>query len=445
MQQAARSSGRPVADPGLPRVESLASGRQASGVVMLPLYWILLLLFVLAAGSFFFAAAETAFFSLASWRVRQLIDKDPRRGPRVADLLSRSDDLLATLVLGNTVANFLLIAVVLVVTAEGGWERIGWEIVLLVVLVVGCELAPKALAVRSPEWWALRLARVLGWMVPVCRPIRRVSQGLVQTVLRPLVKGSIPLPAGVSDEEYADLVDLAHQHGALGTQEREIILRILALEHRTARDAMRPRASVVMLSDDLEMGALRVAARRSRHHRIPLYDETPDTIVAILNTRQFLLHPEAGLDEALEFPSFVPESMNLLTLFQALQSQQRGMALVLDEFGGMSGLITIEDILEVVVGPIRGEGEAEGFVMEPLGPGRWRTSGAMRLDDFVREHPALGTDPDVDTLGGLVVKLCEVVPAVGETVSHRGLRFTVKAADDRRVRELLVEREGGAA
>jgi magnesium and cobalt transporter len=137
--------------------------------------------------------------------------------------------------------------------------------------------------------------------------------------------------------------------------------------------------------------------------------------------------------------------MNLLKLFQALQSQQRGMALVLDEFGGVSGLITIEDILEVVVGPIRGEGEAEGFVMEQLAPGRWRTSGAMRLDDFVREHPALGTDPDVDTLGGLVVKLCEVVPAVGETVSHRGLRFTVKAADERRVRELLVEREGGAA
>ncbi len=411
----------------------------------LPLYGILLLLWVLAAGSFFFAAAETAFFSLASWRVRQLIDKDPRRGPRVADLLSRSDDLLATLVLGNTVANFLLIAVVLVMTADGGWDRIVWEILLLVVLVVGCEVAPKALAVRSPEWWALRLARILGWMVPVCRPIRRVSQGLVQTVLRPLVKGGIPLPAGVSDEEYADLVDLAHQHGALGTQEREIILRILALEHRTARDAMRPRASVVMLPDDLEVEPLRIAARRTRHHRIPLYDETPDTIVAILNTRQFLLHPEAGLDESLEFPSFVPESMNLLTLFQALQSQQRGMALVLDEFGGLSGLITIEDILEVVVGPIRGEGEAEGFVMEQLAPGRWRTSGAMRLDDFVREHPALGTDPDVDTLGGLVVKLCEVVPVVGETVSHRGLRFTVKAADERRVRELLVEREGGAA
>ncbi|HAB18541.1 MAG TPA: hypothetical protein DCE44_19140, partial [Verrucomicrobiales bacterium] len=102
-----------------------------------------------------------------------------------------------------------------------------------------------------------------------------------------------------------------------------------------------------------------------------------------------------------------------------------------------------EDILEAVVGPIRGEGEPEGFVMEQLGPGRWRASGAMRLDDFAREHRPLGSDDDVDTLGGLVVKLCEVVPEVGESVTYRGLRFTVKAADERRVRELAIQREGG--
>ena len=174
---------------------------------------------------------------------------------------------------------------------------------------------------------------------------------------------------------------------------------------------MRPRAQMFMLPDDLEPEELAAQARRARHHRIPLYDESPDTVVAVLNTRVLLLNLKSGLDEALEFPSFVPASMNLLQLFEALQRQQRGMAIVLDEFGTTTGLITLEDILEAVIGKIRGEGEAEGFVMEKLGPGRWRVNGVMRLDDFRREFPELGEVDDVDTLGGLALKLAEVVPA----------------------------------
>jgi putative hemolysin len=196
---------------------------------------------------------------------------------------------------------------------------------------------------------------------------------------------------------------------------------------------------MIALSDDLPPPQMIEAARKSGHHRLPLYDETPDTIVGVLNARTLLLNPEGDLAEAIEFPSFVPESMNLLKLFEALQRQQRGLAIVLDEFGGTAGLVTVEDILESMIGEIRAEGEAEGFLMEKLGPGRWRVNGAMRLDDFRREHPALGDDADVDTIGGLVTKLAEVVPTPGEIFTHRGLRLTVKAADERRVREVLVE------
>jgi CBS domain containing-hemolysin-like protein len=256
-------------------------------------------------------------------------------------------------------------------------------------------------------------------------------------VIKPLVENA--------SDEVADLVQLAHQQGTLAEGEKEIILQILSLDRRTAADVMKPRAQMFMLPDDLDPAEFAAAARRSRHHRIPLYDESPDTIVAVLNTRIFLLSPASGLDEALEFPSFVPASMNLLQLFEALQRQQRGMAIVLDEFGTTTGLVTLEDILEAVIGKIRGEGEAEGFVMEKLAPGRWRVNGAMRLDDFRREFPELGEVADVDTLGGLALKLAEVVPAVGDSFRFRGLTLTVQVADERRVRELLVESKGGAA
>jgi len=413
--------------------------------VSLPWFWVIPVLLLLVAASFFFAAAETALFSLGQWRARRLAEQRPAAGTIVTDLLARPDDLLASLVLGNTVSNFLLVAIALLSLTGENWERFLAVVVLLAVVLFACEVTPKALAVRSPESWALRLARPLRVFVRVTRPVLGLAHGVVERVLRPVIRHTAPVPHGTSEEEYADLVALAAQQGSLAMNEKEIIHRILALNHRTAGDAMRPRAQMVVLPDDLPVPELIRSARESRHHRIPLYDETPDNIVAVLNTRTLLLAPESGLDEALEFPSFVPESMNLMTLFQALQRQKRGVAIVLDEFGGAAGLVTVEDILETVVGPIRGEGEAEGFVMERLAPGRWRVSGAMRLDDFAREFPALGDDDDVDTLGGLVVKLAEVVPAAGEVFTHRGVRFTVRAADERRVRELLVEAVGGGA
>ena len=131
--------------------------------------------------------------------------------------------------------------------------------------------------------------------------------------------------------------------------------------------------------------------------------------------------------------------MNLLQLLKSLQRQQRGLAIVLDEFGGTAGLVTVEDIMSEVVGQIRSEGEPAGFLMEKLGEGRWRLSGLMRVDDFRREYPDLGEAPGVDTMGGLLVSLLEVVPAAGESATIGGLRLTAQLAGERQVRELLVE------
>jgi putative hemolysin len=131
--------------------------------------------------------------------------------------------------------------------------------------------------------------------------------------------------------------------------------------------------------------------------------------------------------------------MNLLQLLKSLQRQQRGLAIVLDEFGGTAGIVTMEDILEEMIGKIRPDTESNGFIMEKLGPGRWRVSGLLRLDDFRREYPALGEVPEVETMGGLVMSLMDVVPRAGESTTFRGVKLTAALADERRVREVLVE------
>ncbi|MBM3849856.1 MAG: HlyC/CorC family transporter [Verrucomicrobia bacterium] len=402
----------------------------------------------LVAASFFFALAESALFSLGTWRARRLVESGRRGSERVGALLAQPADVIAAIALGNTLANALLVAMTVTASLEldRGIPGLGWAALGLSLLLLGCEVTPKALGVRSPESWALRVAEPLWLFVSLTRPVRRVAQACVDAIVERLVPRSTKAQAGVSDDEYADLIELAHQQGTLGAGEKEILLQVLSLDQRTAGDVMQPRARMVLLPDDLPMDRMVAEARRSGHHWIPLYDETPDNVVGVLNTRTLLLDPSPTPDlfMAMEFPSFIPESMNLLKLFESMQRQHRGVAIVLDEYGGTAGLLTLQDILASVVGPIRREGEARGFVFERIAPGRWRVHGAMRVEDFRREHPALNPPGDVETMAGLVLWLADVVPGTGEVFRCQGLRITVRAADERRIRELLVETEAPA-
>ncbi len=390
-----------------------------------------------AGASFFFALAETALFSLSQWQLAHLLQRHPRRGKMVADLLKRPEDLLATLVLGNTFANAAVLAVALHEVFERQWGLTLTMISLLAVVLMGCEVFPKTLAVRRAERWAVRVAWLLFGLEKVSRPLHGFAQWLNMVLFR---KALIPpaSTAKLTEAEYQELLEMALQQGTLAETEKEIILQIINLDQRIAREVMRPRTAMASLSDEATLEEMIAAAKFHKYRRLPIYDETPDTIVGILNTRALLLDPKIELADAIEFPSFVPDTMNLLQLFRALQKQQRGMAIVLDEFGGTTGIVTMEDILGELVGRQRPPTLAEGFVMTKLAPGRWHVSGTMRLDDFRREFPALPDVPEVDTMGGLLTHLLGVVPDANESTIFAGLKLTAQVTDGRRVTELLV-------
>ena len=402
-----------------------------------PLAALVVLLF--AGASFFFALAETALFSLSKWQVRQLAERAPRTGAIVARMLAEPQDLLATMVLGNTFASAAMLAVALWMAIQGHWPRAGTALGLLALSLMGCEVLPKTLAVRRPEQWSLRVAYPLAFAGTLSLPLCRVAQRTNAAILQALIPRSMHSQATLTDADYQELLEMAYQQGALAASEKEIILQIINLDRRTAKEVMKPRSQMAAISDDLPIEEMIEAARKYKHRRLPIYDETPDTIVGILNTRALLLDPQIDLADAIEFPSFVPETMNLLQLFKSLQRQQRGLAIVLDEFGGTAGIVTMEDILEELIGKLGSETESEGFVMERLAPGRWRVAGTLRLDDFRREYPPLIDLPEVETMGGLLTSLLDVVPGRGETAMYCGLKLTAQAVDERRVRELLVE------
>src|SRR5690349_1039689 len=369
---------------------------------MLTPLWAVAGILIFAGASFFFAVAESALFSLGKWQARQLAERSPVGGV-VARLLNEPQDLLATIVLGNTFANAMIVAIALLVALSGGWPApatFALAVILLSVILAGCEVVPKTLAVRSPEQWSLWVARPMSFLLGATRPFRRIAQRLNSAVLQTVVPKSVKPQSVLSDEEYEELLELAYQQGTLARSEKEIILQIVSLDRRAAGDVMKPRSRMACIADDLSIEEMIAAARQYKHRRLPIYDGTPDTIVGILNTRALLLDPQIDLADAIEFPSFVPETMNLLQLFQSLQKQQRGLAVVLDEFGSTAGIVTMEDILGQIVGKIRAEvRQPEGFVMEKLTPGRWRVNGTMRLDDFRREFPGLSVVAEAETMG----------------------------------------------
>jgi putative hemolysin len=407
--------------------------------VMTPAAVAVVVVLIFAGASFFFALAETALFSLSKWQAQQLAERAGRTGNIILRLLGEPQDLLATMVLGNTFASAAMLATGLWMALNDRWPFVVTIVVLLALILIGCEVLPKTLAVRRPELWALRVARPLLLVKTLSLPLRRIGQGISSSILRTIVPRTVQPQAALTDADYQELLELAYQQGTLAASEKEIILQIIHLDRRAAREVMRPRSQMAAIPDDLSIEEMIEAARKYKHRRLPIYDETPDTIVGILNTRALLLDPQIDLADAIEFPSFVPAAMNQLQLLKSLQRQQRGLAIVLDEFGGTAGIVTMEDILEEMIGKIRGETESEGVVMEKLGPGRWRVSGTLRLDDFRREYPALPEIAEVETMGGLLTSLMDVVPSPGDSASFRGLKLTAQAADERRVKEVLVE------
>jgi CBS domain containing-hemolysin-like protein len=395
---------------------------------------------VFAGVSFFFSLAETSLFSLSKWQLQQLEQRDPKRAGSVARLLSEPQDLLATIALGNTFAGAAMLVTALWMVMNAAWPSAITLAALLVLILFFCEVLPKTLAVRHPEPWSLRIAPMLVLVLLFSRPLCRFAQKINLTILGRLIPIHFKAQPKVTEADYQELLEMAYQQGTLAQSEKETILQIISLDRRTAREVMKPRSQMAVISDDLSIEDMIAAARRYKHRRLPIYDETPDTIVGILNTKALLLDPAIDLADAIEFPSFVPESMNLLQLLKSLQRQPRGMAIVLDEFGGTAGIVTLEDILEEIVGKIRAEIVSDSFVMEKLASGRWRVSGLLRLDDFRREYPAVGDVPDVETMGGLLMSLLEVVPKPGDSINFRGLKLTAQLTDERRVKELLVER-----
>ena len=432
---------------------------------LLPKFIILIVLILVNA---FFAAAEIALISLSEAKLKKQLEEGNRRAGKLLQLVQAPEQMLSTIQICITLAGFFASAYAADTFADRlvywlvevrGFTAIPLEplsalIVLLITVILSYfslvlgELVPKRAAMQKPDLMVRLTAGTVYAMSRLFRPIIWFLSISTNGILRLMRIDPHANTEEVSEDEIRLMVDLGEERGAIETTEKELIENIFEFNNTTAGDVMIHRTDMVMIWVEDSAEEILSTIRDSGLSRFPVYNEDADDIIGVLNTRDYLLNTQLSRPKPfrslLRSAYFVPESVRTDVLFRDMQSKKVHMAIVVDEYGGTSGLVTMEDLLEEIVGNIYDEFDPlEDQDIETAGENLWRVSGSTELDVLAEaldmEFPE---DEEFDTLGGLVFAQLSVIPEDGSTfeVEAHGLRIQITEFTDRRVEQALVSK-----
>jgi putative hemolysin len=389
------------------------------------------------------SAADAALSTLSRYRLNNLVDAGAVSAKMIADLLDDPARLKATTLTVNTFAicGVTALSLALLNGQSPRWQLLlGVLLILLVLLIVG-EALPKLIATTFPDRTALFLARPLYILHVLVRPITAMV-GFVVTPFAHLL-GSKPDVPLVTEEELKLLVHAGAEEGVLEQEEREMIEGILIFGDTVVREVMVPRIDIVALDERSTVSQALDLALAKGHSRIPVYQDTIDQIVGVLYVRDLLPLLKEGRLEApintLLRPAYVvPESMKVDELLRSLKKRKVHLAIVVDEYGGTAGLVTIEDLLEEIVGEIQDEYDVEEPLLQHIDANTWLVAARVSLDDFNQETGLHLETEEGDTLGGLVYEKLARIPVVGDSVEVDDVVITVQSVQGLRPEKLQI-------
>ncbi|HSJ58753.1 MAG TPA: hemolysin family protein [Anaerolineae bacterium] len=417
-----------------------------------------LFLFLLVANGFL-ATARSALVNVRKARLKQLIEEGSapaRAAERLAEDASR---LLATAQLGMMLTSFLAGGVVAAISAPHVTRAIepwlgdaAYPVAFIAVvfaaawimLILG-ELVPEMVGATYSERLALWLARPLALISILVMPVVRLTVWIANGVARLFgsdVRRELPF---VTEEEIKTLVDAGEEEGVIQEEEKEMIYSIFELGDTLAREVMVPRIDVVALDEDTPMLDALGTIMEAGFSRIPVFRETIDNILGVLYTKDLLPYLRDGrtdvpLNKILRTAYFVPETKKASDLLPDLQQRRVHMAVVVDEYGGMAGLVTIEDLLEEIVGEIQDEYDSEEPFVQFISEDEYVVDARVDLDDLNRLMDVSLPTEESDTLGGFIYSELGKVPVVGDQVSYNNLDFRVESVAGRRIKKVRVQR-----
>mgnify|MGYP005834303219 CR=1 FL=1 len=395
----------------------------------------------------FFALSETSLFALKPLDRLRLNQERPRCGRMVEDLLGQSHRLLITLIFGVEFVT-ILASILATSLALSLWGNQGKWLALLIMspslLLLG-EIIPKSLALAYPARLAPLVAPVVRWAIILFAPIRiillQISRGILVTLgFRP----ELQVPA-VQQDDFVRMVEESHRGGMIAALERDFIQNFLSLGEVRVAQIMVPRPDIFSLPLDMPVKQLVKAVKHSRYSRVPIYQDEPGNVLGILHAKE-LLHlcsqescDSAMIQNILRPVHYVPENKKAFDLLTELQSKRLRLALVVDEYGTLVGLISVEDLLEELCGEIPQEFTVEVKPLIELTPGRWRVKASLPLDDLGEALGKPFPPGEYDTVGGFILHQFGELPREGDLVAYDLWEFKVLKMKGTRIMELEIQ------
>ncbi|MFC0270797.1 hemolysin family protein [Metabacillus herbersteinensis] len=404
----------------------------------------ILLFILLLALSAFFSSAETAFSTVNKIRLKNSADEGKGGAKKALYIINHFDQALSTILVGNNLVNIgaatLSSTIAIDIFGPSVGVFVSTFVVTILVLIFG-EIPPKSIAKEYADSFSLKISGILLFLIRLMSPITwffiRLRKGAAKLM------GNKDQEPSFTEGEIKAMLNKSEEEGVLNKNENELIHRSLDFDDIIVAEIIKPRIDIISIEVNQPIEEIKDILFKERFSRIPVYEDHIDNMIGILSERDFLTalvqnEEQINIRELLRDPMFVVESMKISAILPELQKHKVHMAIVIDEFGGTSGLITLEDILEEIVGDIWDEHDVSVKEMKQLDEVTYLFNADYSLDDFVRVTDVELPDTSYHTLGGWIVNQFQRIPTMGETFEYEHLTLTIEEAEERRIRKVKV-------
>ncbi|WP_373238249.1 HlyC/CorC family transporter [Hungatella hathewayi] len=399
----------------------------------------LLILILLIGLSAFFSSAETALTTVNKIRIRNLAEAGDKSAVTLTKVLEDQGKMLSAILVGNNVVN-LTASSMSTTLAMNIWSNkavgVATGVLTLVILVFG-EISPKTISTLYSEKISLKYAKFIYLFMTVMTPVIYAVNVLSSGFLRLVHVDPNRKQEAITEDELRTIVEVSHEEGVIESEEKKIINNVFDFGDSVAKDIMVPRIDMAMVEVDAAYDELIDIFREEKYTRMPVYEETTDNVIGIINMKDVLLidrNEEFHIRDLLREPLYTYEYKNTAELMVEMRQTSNNMIIVLDEYGATAGMITLEDLLEEIVGEIRDEyDEDEEQELVKVGPGEYVVEGSMKLDDLNDQLELELESEDYDSIGGLIIGQLDRLPEEGESVVCDGIRLVVDRLDKNRI------------
>jgi len=409
-------------------------------------YWQGLFLIVLIGASAFFSASETALLSLSKIRLKHMVKENVKNAKRVEKLLEEPNKLIGTILIGNNVVNIgassLATALAIKLYPNGG-VGISTAIMTILVLIFG-EVTPKNLAIQHSEKFSLRITPIIDFLVKLFSPLVFFLTKITNLIVHMLGGKPDDKKPFITEEELKTLVDVSSKEGVLEHEEKEMIYNIFEFGDLRVADVMIQRMDIKAISVEDTYDEIIEMFKNEKFSRLPVYEDTIDNIIGVLYAKDlFFLDREADrlnfdVRDYMRAPFNTFEFIMISDFFKQMQGNKIHMATVLDEYGGVAGIITMEDIVESIFGEIDDEYDDTEEEIEVIKEDEYVVNGAARLSDL---NDMLGINlesEDFESVGGFIIGEIGRLPKTGEVIQHKNIKFIIENVDKNRIKKVRI-------